>query len=245
MVCTYSQSGGGLSNEELFQKAFADRFASLDSLVSSSSSSDAGGCPPCAALLAEPSVSGGGSMAAQWIVFSLLLVGILLVLYYVFERMRGGDRHHHRPRSMGSQMAGHAGMPGVPGMPAMPAMSGDGKGLAQAVQDAVEVVKHHIEVKKTKGDRLAVVMLHAEWCGHCKSTMPEFKAVAEKYRDKCDFKVAENEVIKGTPLIEEIKLPGFPMTLFVRGGRVLESKVGGYKRGDLTAILDRLLSAQA
>ena len=232
-----SQAGAALSNEELFRKAFADRFASLDSLVSSSHESDAG-CPPCAALLAQPPVGrqGSNSQVVCWLLFGLLVVAILCVFYCIYMRVRKGGaskhRHHARPSVAGGNM-GHVAMPTADASHA--AKNKGGK--------PVEALLNAAAVKKTQGDRLLVVFMHADWCGHCKQTLPEFEALASKYQQHADFKTIESAVLKDAPIVAEVGLTGYPTTLLIRGDKILEVKVGGYKRDVLSQLIEKYLKA--
>jgi len=231
-------AGASLSNEELFRKAFADRFASLDSLVSSSHESDAG-CAPCAAVLAQPPVGRQGSQyqLGCWLLFGLAIVALLCVFYCIYERMRKRDasKHRHHPRAsvLGSHM-GHAALPTHDASHA-PAKGKDVK--------PVEVLLDAAAAKKTQGNRLLVVFMHANWCGHCKQTLPEFEAVASKYHEHADFKTVESAVLKDAPIVTEVGLQGYPTTLFVRGNDILEIKVGGYKRDALVSLVEKFLKA--
>jgi thiol-disulfide isomerase/thioredoxin len=231
--------GGGLSNEELFQKAFADRFASLDSLVSSSPASEAP-CRPCGALLQMPEIGGGASSRwrlLQWALVFLLLMAIVGTLYRIFDRTRplGAAKQFER-----FWPAAAAPQPAAPRPAAPPAPE-----PAAVPLGAVEDVTHPSRVKATSGDRPAVCLLHADWCSHCKKMMPVFRAVAQKYGGQCDFRVCESEVTKGSELLAELNLRGYPMTLGLKNNAVVDQMVGGRESPELEQFVRKLLGLAA
>jgi thiol-disulfide isomerase/thioredoxin len=228
----YFQSNG-LSNEELFQKAFADRFASLDSLVSSSPASE-GPCRPCGALLRMqmPGIGLGGAAPGgsllQWALFFGVLLSICLALYAIFCRMRRAKRPSGVP-------APPPPSPAPSPLPPRPSPPGD----------VIEDVSHPSRVKVTSGDRPAVSLLHADWCGHCKKMLPAFRALAQKYSRHCDFRMCESEVLKGSPLLTELNLKGFPMTLALKNNAVVDQMVGGRELPELEQFVKKLIGQAA
>lgn len=93
---------------------------------------------------------------------------------------------------------------------------------------AVHDLKTTADYKKMLShEEPSIIMLHAEWCGACKSFMPTFKKVAEKYQKNGHFyllneatKELEKEIaafnVKGFPTIVYIKkdLGGAPENIF-------------------------------
>lgn len=247
MVCWNQQPAetfsSSLSNEDLFRKAFADRFASLDSLVSSSS--DGGGCAPCSALLKQPadlhaSRPASGTPWLQWMLFVALLVVLLLLILYIVRTMRAAGpprhhRHHHPPSPV---YGAHAALGVGDALKTSVTAGSEKKG---AVQDIL--TPSHM--KKANGSKPLVVFLHATWCGHCKTTMPIFEQLAAQYADKADFKRAESEILSNDPTLKElgVNLSGFPTTIILIGGKLVETKVGGFKKEDFAALLDKVLAS--
>lgn len=67
-----------------------------------------------------------------------------------------------------------------------------------------------------ENDNDALIMVHAEWCGHCKDFMPKFKDLAGKLKDynKLIFATVngpENE-------LEGISFASYPTIVFVQKG---------------------------
>jgi thiol-disulfide isomerase/thioredoxin len=68
----------------------------------------------------------------------------------------------------------------------------------------------------------AVVMIHADWCGHCKATMPQWEQAAAA--SSVPFALVDGD--KSTELIEKWGVRGFPTILLIERGVVVQRYEG-------------------
>jgi len=235
-----------MGSDQLFKQAFADRFASLNSAFSSSPGSEvdfialSGGpnCSSCQAFTApardmhagwgKPGPSRGGNVL-QWLVFFALIVGIVLVLTYIMRQLGKNRSASNKPSTIFGAVHKHGGIMGV-GDSSGAAKNAGKSGGAKDVTAAADIMP-----AADDGD-INVIFMHATWCGHCKQMLPDFKAMAQKYGNKANFKMVESEVLKNAKdLTTKLDLKGFPMTCFVRGKEVLDKIVGRVDAATLEA----------
>jgi len=73
------------------------------------------------------------------------------------------------------------------------------------------------------------VMYYAEWCGHCKRTMPEFKKLIEGYNGNIKIMAIDSESPENAQLIKSQKISGFPTIRYYPTG--LSNKYDEYTGG--------------
>ena len=54
------------------------------------------------------------------------------------------------------------------------------------------------------------VIFYAEWCGHCKRTMPEFKQLMDNYKGNVKVMTVDAEATENAELVKAQKISGFP-----------------------------------
>jgi protein disulfide-isomerase A1 len=81
-----------------------------------------------------------------------------------------------------------------------------------------------------------VLLIHADWCGHCKSLMPEWKKVKDTLKNNNNIIFHEiesndsdkdhrlNELSKKTKSRAKIEIRGFPMILRLENSELTEYK---------------------
>lgn len=73
------------------------------------------------------------------------------------------------------------------------------------------------------------VMFFAEWCGHCKRTMPEFKKLMENYKGNVKIVLIDSEDKSNAELVKSQKISGFPTIRMYPSG--FDSKYSEYNGG--------------
>lgn len=104
------------------------------------------------------------------------------------------------------------------------------KEVAPAHAGIVEI-KTMEEYKKHIGaNKKAVIKFSTDWCGACTMYAPDFKAVGEQFKDKAGFFMINGD----NAALKEIKdahvKEGYPTTIFLIDGKVVDTKVGAYPR---------------
>ena len=67
-------------------------------------------------------------------------------------------------------------------------------------------------------DEPTFVMFYADWCGHCKSTKPEFQKLINSYKGKTKIMLINAEDPQHTELVKEQNIKGFPTIRFYPKG---------------------------
>ena len=62
------------------------------------------------------------------------------------------------------------------------------------------------------------VMYYAEWCGHCKKTLPEFNKLMDNYKGKVRIIAIDSENTDNADLIKEQKIGGYPTIRYYPSG---------------------------
>ncbi len=89
-------------------------------------------------------------------------------------------------------------------------------------------------------DKVCLVLLYSEQCSPCKILDPALKSLAEKY----DGAVTVCKVdVDQLPSISKRYAPkGFPTTLFIKNGKLLESLLGTWPEIKCAELLDKYIS---
>jgi thioredoxin 1 len=110
--------------------------------------------------------------------------------------------------------------------------------------DTQEFVKHiddnAFDTVVLKGDKPALVDFWAPWCGPCKAIGPILEELAMTYSDKMNvIKVNVDENPK-TSLLYGVR--SIPTLIFIKDGKVTETKIGMMPKDQLKAFIDRNLN---
>lgn len=80
------------------------------------------------------------------------------------------------------------------------------------------------EELQTHSSKKCVVMFHAEWCGHCKSTKPTFHNAAKKAN--VPFLLVDCEKVLTQDQMKKYGIVGFPTIVMLGGGSLLSEYQG-------------------
>jgi len=85
-------------------------------------------------------------------------------------------------------------------------------------------------------------MYYAEWCGHCKRTMPEFKKVAENYKGNVKILMIDSESKENAELVKSQNITGFPTIRYYPSGlsNPAEDYTGGRTYSDFVQYLRQI-----
>merc|ERR1712059_86364 len=102
----------------------------------------------------------------------------------------------------------------------------------------VLVGKNFEEVALNK-DKHVLVEFYAPWCGHCKTLMPVWDELGEKYRDSNDIVIAKMDSTANE--VENVSIKGFPtIKLFKKGDNEIVSYDGNRDVEGFVKFLDAL-----
>ena len=79
----------------------------------------------------------------------------------------------------------------------------------------------------------------AEWCGPCRMVGPMVEELASDYNGKA--KVGKIDVDSQQKLAENFGVSSIPTLLVIKGGKVVNSRVGVGSKADLAKMLDEAL----
>lgn len=99
--------------------------------------------------------------------------------------------------------------------------------MAQNVSDA------EFESEVLDADGPVVVDFWAEWCGPCKALSPLVDEVASEMEGK--VKVVKVNIDENPEAPTKYGVRGIPTLIAFKGGQVVDTKVGGMSKTDLTA----------
>lgn len=110
--------------------------------------------------------------------------------------------------------------------------------------DTQEFVKHiddnAFETFVLKGDKPALVDFWAPWCGPCKAIGPILEEIAKTYGDKVNVVKVNVDENPKTSLLYGVR--SIPTVLFIKDGKVKETKIGMMPKDQLAAFIDRNLN---
>ena len=91
---------------------------------------------------------------------------------------------------------------------------------------------------KYLGNRPALVVFYAPWCGPCKTLMPILDELAEEYAGKVDiYKV---NVESEQQLADEFGIRSIPTLLFIPTEGLPQTRLGAMQRSQLREVFDRM-----
>ena len=99
--------------------------------------------------------------------------------------------------------------------------------MAQNVSDA------DFETEVLKADGPVIVDFWAEWCGPCKALSPIVDEVANEMGDK--VKIVKVNIDENPQSPNKYGVRGIPTLIAFKDGQVVNTRVGGMSKSDLTA----------
>ncbi|KAM7352504.1 protein disulfide-isomerase A5 [Cochliomyia hominivorax] len=94
-----------------------------------------------------------------------------------------------------------------------------------------------------KRKKHALVMFYAPWCGHCKSTKPEFNAAAKALKDDPRMVLAAVDCTRETNVCSQNEVRGYPTIKYFSYLKTKHEYNGGRKREDFLAYLKKMNEA--
>ena len=101
---------------------------------------------------------------------------------------------------------------------------------------AANVSDAEFENEVLKADGPVMVDFWAEWCGPCKALSPIVDEVAGEVGEK--IKVVKVDIDKNPEAPTKYGVRGIPTLMVFKGGEVVDTKVGGMSKSQLTEWLE-------
>jgi len=79
-------------------------------------------------------------------------------------------------------------------------------------------LKGSFEIEAFDNNEALFIMYYAEWCGHCKRTMPEFSSLMESYNGNVKIQMVDSEAAENAELIKSQNIRGFPTIRYYPSG---------------------------
>lgn len=169
----------------------------------------------------------------QWLALILLIAGIIVLLMLIARKMHWKGRYGATRLPSSSQQT----MGGT--IMAKPA------GLEPKAAGGASTAVHVTDPAKIFGAndaKLAIIMFHAAWCGHCKALKPIFEEIAMQHPD-VDFKLVEDDVRQKSPEAKQLDIPGFPAVLAMKGKKQMGKMMGNQGAEKLQEFVKKMKAA--
>ena len=101
---------------------------------------------------------------------------------------------------------------------------------------SVAVTDENFEAEVLKSDTPVVVDFWAEWCGPCKQLSPVIDEVAGEMAGK--VKVVKINIDEAPEAPTKYGVRGIPTLMIFKGGEVVDTRVGGMPKSQLTEWID-------
>lgn len=85
------------------------------------------------------------------------------------------------------------------------------------LKGSFEIEAFDNQMKNAENGKL-FVMYYAEWCGHCKKTLPEFNKLMDNYKGKVTIIAIDSENSDNAELVKNQKIQGFPTIRYYPSG---------------------------
>jgi thiol-disulfide isomerase/thioredoxin len=85
------------------------------------------------------------------------------------------------------------------------------------LKGSFEIEAFDNQMKDAKNGKL-FVMYYAEWCGHCKKTLPEFNKLMDNYKGKVRIIAIDSENTDNAELVKKQEIKGFPTIRYYPSG---------------------------
>lgn len=94
--------------------------------------------------------------------------------------------------------------------------------------------------EQMKSGKAMVVDLWAQWCGPCRMVSPLIDELAEQYTPE-EVLIGKMDVDSNTEIPTRYGVISIPTILFIKGGEVVERKVGAQPKDKLKEAIDKLI----
>ncbi len=106
--------------------------------------------------------------------------------------------------------------------------------------NTVEFTDSNFEQDALKSDIPVMVDFWAEWCGPCHAIAPAVEEIAAEYAGKVI--VGKLNVDHNPQTAMKFGVRSIPTLLFLNNGAVTDQVVGSVPKGNITEVLDRILT---
>lgn len=90
-----------------------------------------------------------------------------------------------------------------------------------------------------KDNKIVIIDFWAEWCGPCKHFGPIFEEVAIEKEGLATF--VKVDVDKNNKIASLYKIRSIPTILFIKEGKVVETRIGSIPKYDFSEIVNTLI----
>jgi thioredoxin 1 len=104
---------------------------------------------------------------------------------------------------------------------------------------AIEITEANYQKEVMESTQPVLIDFWAEWCGPCRMVGPVVEELAGEYAGKA--KVGKIDVDNNQNLAQQFGVSSIPTLVVVKGGKVVNGRVGVGSKADLAKMLDEAL----
>lgn len=104
---------------------------------------------------------------------------------------------------------------------------------------AIEITEANYQKEVMESNQPVLIDFWAEWCGPCRMVGPVVEELAGEYAGKA--KVGKIDVDNNQNLAQQFGVSSIPTLVVVKGGKVVNGRVGVGSKADLAKMLDEAL----